>query len=350
MASPRPVSIVLVACLGLGAAAEAQEPAASTWLFRSRLVGEIVGDHTNQDSPLVVPGSPQWDWRLFLLGTADSSWTPAPRLKLAGGVAMSGDAGSGATTILVREAYLRWSTTDWLDVEAGKRVLKWGTGYAFTPTGLLDPPRNATDPEDRLGVNEGVLYAGLSMYRGVTAVSLVAAAPATWRQEAAIVPAWTAAARVRTMVHGFEVAFVASASQGHDAAGGMNFTHVIGRRLEWHGEVLVRDRPGSVTLSAGSGPSGGRLVSALIGCQYTFDAGASVVVEVLSRRRRPRPRRLAAGVGDAPGPPPKRTPGGRGSGGEHRGTRATPVRVPSRGAGRDRGARRAGDDGHPRDR
>jgi hypothetical protein len=47
------------------------------------------------------------------------------------------------------------SAADWLDVEAGKRLLSWGVGYGFAPAGLLDPPLDATDPTDRLGLNEG---------------------------------------------------------------------------------------------------------------------------------------------------------------------------------------------------
>jgi hypothetical protein len=42
-----------------------------------------------------------------------------------------------------------WSLT------VGKRMLRWGTGYAFTATGVLDPPRVATDPTDRLSLNQG---------------------------------------------------------------------------------------------------------------------------------------------------------------------------------------------------
>jgi hypothetical protein len=269
------------ACLALAATADgqAQAPAPSTWLLRARVVSEAVAARDNTGSPLLAATAADWQRGLVVLATADSSWTPVSRIKLAGAAALSGETGSGGASVRVREAYGRLSAADWLDVEVGKRVLKWGTGYAFTPTGVLDPPRDATDPQDRLGMNEGVLFAGVNAYRGVTALSLVAAAPATWRASTASSPQWTAAARLRTVVRGFEFALVASASSERDDAVGANFTHVIGRRLEWHGEWLARYRRANGTSGPEPGTPDGRALSALVGCQYTFDAGVSVVVE-----------------------------------------------------------------------
>src|SRR5206468_8366357 len=54
----------------------------------------------------------------------------------------------------VREAYASVSAGDF-DFTAGRKLVRWGTGYAFTAAGVLDPPRVATDPSDRLNLNEG---------------------------------------------------------------------------------------------------------------------------------------------------------------------------------------------------
>ena len=53
-----------------------------------------------------------------------------------------------------KETYFGVTAGDF-DFSAGKRLLRCGTGYAFTATGILDPPRNPTDPMDRLNLNEG---------------------------------------------------------------------------------------------------------------------------------------------------------------------------------------------------
>ena len=41
------------------------------------------------------------------------------------------------------------------DFTAGRKMVRWGTGYAFTAAGVLDPPRDPTNPTDRLNLNEG---------------------------------------------------------------------------------------------------------------------------------------------------------------------------------------------------
>ena len=56
--------------------------------------------------------------------------------------------------LAVQESYVGVTAVG-LDFTAGKRILKWSVGYAFAPAGILDPPRNPTDPTDRLGLNQG---------------------------------------------------------------------------------------------------------------------------------------------------------------------------------------------------
>jgi hypothetical protein len=118
---------------------------------------------------------------------------------------------------------------------------------------VLDPPRNATDPLDRLGLNEGVLMAKADAYAGPASVTIVASEK-------------TNAARIRSTIRGVEFAAVATASAGQRPSAGANFTHVIGQRFEWHGEMLSR---------------GG----ALIGGQYTFPSGPNLVLEYYRQRR-----------------------------------------------------------------
>src|SRR5580658_8705486 len=58
------------------------------------------------------------------------------------------------TQLRVKEAYAGLSAGDF-DFTLGRRIVRWGTGYAFTATGVLDPPRIPTNPTDRLNLNEG---------------------------------------------------------------------------------------------------------------------------------------------------------------------------------------------------
>ncbi len=262
-------------------AAIAQDDATTPTIVRVRLVDEVSSVRPNSEALVRSnPQTPTWNTSDFGMAALDGSWSPSTRVRLGGALAVFGDTGSGNVRARVREAYLRVSATDWMDVEGGKRILKWGTGYAFTPTGVLDPPRDPADPLDRLGLTEGVLSGSVHLFRGDTAVSIVGASPDTWRSSPAAMAHRVAAARLRTLVHGVELAFIASTADTTGPSWGINFTDVIGQNFEWHGEALVRRR-GSVALPAGLDRDSGRDrdVSALIGCQYTFNVGVNVVLE-----------------------------------------------------------------------
>jgi hypothetical protein len=244
--------LTAVALLASGGIASAQ----TTWAYRGRVSMETGLQQANASSPLVPEGRNAWDTSALLVAAADASWEPGPRMRLAaGGIVTASDAGD--VDARAREAYARVSVSSWMDVEAGKRLVRWGVGYGFSPTGLLDPPRVATDPNDRLGRNEGRVLARADLFRGSTSLTVVGA-------EGSL-----AAARLRTVVGGVELALVGSASAHARPSYGANVTHVIGQQLEWHAELLVHDRA----------PDGGRAVSGVAGVQYTFGAGTNLVVE-----------------------------------------------------------------------
>ena len=224
-----------------------------------------------------------WQGGNDLVASGDGTWSWRDRVKFGGGllvIAPSDD----TPELRVREGYARASVNSWMDVEAGKRLVRWGTGYAFTPTGLLDPPRDATDPQDRLGLNEGMVMARVDVFRGASAITVAAAAPRLGRPDSIVTttPRRLLAVRARTTLAGVEMALVASAADTRRVSFGGNFTHVIGKQLEYHGELLVHDddsiwRQRLAPFEPGTRP---RRVSAVLGMQYTFDrAGMNAVVE-----------------------------------------------------------------------
>ena len=146
--------------------------------------------------------------------------------------------------------------TDWMDVEAGKRLVRWGVGYGFSPAGVLDPPRIATDPTDRLGVNEGRMMARVDLFHHDSSLTVAAAANRPAR-----------GASADRAPGGLEVALIASAAPGAGPSWGGTVTHVVGRQLEWHAEVIAHDAKDR------------RAMSAVAGVQYTFQAGVNVVLD-----------------------------------------------------------------------
>ena len=255
------------------------DPVARSWTYRVRVADEATASRASSASPFrgVSAASP-WDGANRFVATGDGMWTPGEYFHAGAGIVVLGGGNERDAAVRLRQAYARLSAASWLDVEGGKRLVRWGSGYAFTPTGLLDPPRDATDPQDRLGLNEGTALAQVALFRGETALTVAAAAPRAWRQSSAA-PDRLFAAKLRTSTRGFEIAFVASAASGRRPSAGANFTHVLGDRFEWHGEWLLHDRISPWIARLEPSASGGRTTSALIGLQYTAPNGVNMVLE-----------------------------------------------------------------------
>jgi hypothetical protein len=258
---------ILSTCLGVLLGLPLAVAAQSAATYRGQVTAETSGVLINHSSPLVAPGTHGWRDGGLLVATGTGAWEPGNRLRLAGGLVFTGSRSD--VRLSVREAYGRLSATDWMDVEAGKRLVRWGVGYGFAPAGVLDPPRLATDPTDRLGVNAGRPMARIDLFRGDTSLTVAAATASR-----------VTAARLRTVLSGgVEVAVIASAAPGSGPSWGGTITHVVGQQLEWHAEAIQQDAQGS------------RAVSAAAGVQYTFLNGMNVVLEYHRNGRSPDGRR-----------------------------------------------------------
>ena len=138
----------------------------------------------------------------------------------------------------VKETYAGLSAGDF-DFTVGRRMVRWGTGYAFSAAGVLDPPRIPTDPTDRLNLNEGRDMIKADWVHGPHAFSLA------W-STAALAPAQanlrdTTAFRYNVLVRGFDTALIAGDDRGGDPFGALTFTRVLGQAWEVHGEAVWRE-------------------------------------------------------------------------------------------------------------
>ncbi|HEY6491021.1 MAG: hypothetical protein WCC26_16865 [Terracidiphilus sp.] len=143
------------------------------------------------------------------------------------------------TRLHVRELSTHLSAGDF-DFTAGRKMVRWGTGYAFSAAGVLDPPRDPADPGDRLNVNEGRDMVKADFVHGRHAFTLA------W-STAALAPAHsglrdTTAFRYNVLVHGFDTALIAGNDRGGDSFGGLTFTRVVGQGWELHGEGMWREQ------------------------------------------------------------------------------------------------------------
>ena len=164
-----------------------------------------------------------------------------------------------ATTIHVKESYIGLSAGDF-DFTAGRKMVRWGTGYAFTAAGVLDPPRDPTNPTDRLNVNQGRDMMKADYVHGRHAITLA------W-SSSALAPAHstlrdTTAFRYNVLVRGFDTSLIAGNDRGGDAFGALTFTRVLGQAWEVHGEAAWREQ-----------------AAALIGAKCTLRSGITFIGE-----------------------------------------------------------------------
>ena len=144
-----------------------------------------------------------------------------------------------ASTVRVKETYAGLSAGDF-DFTLGRKMVRWGTGYAFTAAGVLDPPRDPTNPTDRLNVNQGRDMIKADWVHGPHALTLA------W-SSAALAPANstlrnTTAFRYNVLVHGFDTSLIAGNDRGGDFFGALTFTRVVGQAWEVHGEAVWREQ------------------------------------------------------------------------------------------------------------
>lgn len=163
------------------------------------------------------------------------------------------------TQLRAKEAYAGLSAGDF-DFTLGRRMVRWGAGYAFTAIGVLDPPRIPTNPTDRLNVNEGRDMIKANYVHGPHAFELA------W-SSSALAPASanlhdTTAFRYNVLVHGFDTSLIAGDDRGGDAFGGATFTRVFGEAWEVHGEAAWREQ-----------------AAVLIGAKYTTSTGITFLCE-----------------------------------------------------------------------
>ncbi len=143
------------------------------------------------------------------------------------------------TQLRVKETYADGSAGDF-DFTVGRKMVRWGTGYAFTAAGVLDPPRMATNPTDRLNLNQGRDMVKADWVHGQQALTLA------W-STAAFAPAQsglrdTTAFRYNVLVRGFDTSLIAGNDRGGDSFGALTFTRVLGQAWELHGEAVWREQ------------------------------------------------------------------------------------------------------------
>ena len=271
----RSVALTVAVAFGCAGAQTADDPAAARPSETRYAVS--VTDEAAFAADLRVP-APDRSNALLLQPSftyrSGAGWTVSSSLA---GIAVSDGETHGQ--LRVREVWAGYSEGEF-DFTLGRRLVRWGTGYAFTAAGVLDPPRVATDPSDRLGLNQGRDMAKVEWVHGAHDLTVAWSTAGLSGRPTGMYD--TTAFRYNVLVKGFDTSvIVAHDRRGSDFAG-TTFTRVFGDAFEAHGEVAWRD--GAALLAGG---------------KYTTRAGITAIAEFYTPPNTTyyRPAQMPAAVG-----------------------------------------------------
>jgi len=119
----------------------------------------------SQDYELILGLESRWDWdwsRLFLIGEINA---------LRSSISENDEDDS-----VLQEAYWQLAAFEPHNFEIGKRLLRWGKGYAFNPVALMERTKNPEDPEagrEGLWTTQGIWITGAIAGFETTSINLV---------------------------------------------------------------------------------------------------------------------------------------------------------------------------------
>lgn len=185
------------------------------------------------------------------------------------------------------EAYAGWHPGSRSGLDVGKRSLRWGKGYAFSPVSFLERPKDPADPElSREGFVMAVAEVVRSFGGPLRALALTAVVlPTTWGVNPDFGPSGDVDVAVK--LYGLlldtdvDLLYGALGEQGQRL--GADVSRNLGSNLEVHGEwALAIDAP-RVVLREGNGLAAERrsASSYLVGLRYLTERETTVIVEYL---------------------------------------------------------------------
>jgi hypothetical protein len=161
-----------------------------------------------------------------------------------------------ASTTTVYEAFLSVKPAPSLTIEAGKKTLKWGKGYAWNPVAFVDRPKNPDDPDLNL---EGFVVASADYIRSfsgplktlsITPVLILVSHVNDDFGEANHV---NAACKIYLLLYDTDIDFLFLTGASKPSSVGMDFSRNITTNLEVHGEFArVNDFTQSYIAADGS--------------------------------------------------------------------------------------------------
>ncbi|WP_419660863.1 hypothetical protein Dvar_12670 [Desulfosarcina variabilis str. Montpellier] len=154
------------------------------------------------------------------------------------------------------EGYVSLTPTASLTLDAGKKRVQWGKGYAWNPVGFINPSKDPDDPSLNL---EGSTYAGVDLIKSFTAGGL-----ANMGLTAMLLPViedWTnvdfgedgdlnAAFKLYLLWHDTDLDFIYYDGPSQPLSLGIDFSRNLAENIEVHGELAYQQDVSHVLIEA----------------------------------------------------------------------------------------------------
>jgi hypothetical protein len=139
------------------------------------------------------------------------------------------------------EAYSSIKPTPHATIELGKKVFKWGKGYAWNPVGFIDRPKDANNPEEAL---EGLIGAGLDLIKSFsgslqTAALTMVALP-VWQgvnEDFGELHDINLASKLYLLYYDVDIDLIVLSGDRRNDRYGLDFSMNLATNFEIHGEV-----------------------------------------------------------------------------------------------------------------
>jgi len=185
----------------------------------------------------------------------------------------------------VYEANLSLKPTPFVTVDLGKKVFKWGKGYAWNPVGFIDRPKDPNNPEEAL---EGYLGAGVDLIKSLDGslqtVALTTVALPVWKdvnEDFGEVNHVNLAAKLYMLYRDTDIDFIIFSGGSRSTRYGVDFSRNLATNFEIHGEFAYLSNLKQNYLSeAGTLTQKERSANRyLLGVRYLTESDITTIIE-----------------------------------------------------------------------
>ncbi|MFO7605088.1 MAG: hypothetical protein R6W72_02125 [Desulfurivibrionaceae bacterium] len=183
------------------------------------------------------------------------------------------------------EAYASIKPTPVATVDLGKKVFRWGKGYAWNPAGFIARPKDPLNPEEAL---EGYVGAGLDLVKSFSGPLRTAALTTV------VLPVWPGvnedfgevnqtnlAAKLYLLYRDTDFDFIWYSGDSRPAGYGMDFSRNVTPNFEIHGELAHVPKQETMALAADGSiaPRKRADTSYLLGLRYLTKNELTTIIE-----------------------------------------------------------------------